>query len=103
MNGLTIIQVDFIEYINEHSISEFNGIEFDGDCLSTFYNIMEDPDNPAAPLLKYMIALVRCPMEDVDGLVEMAKGKYADELEIPISDVEEDYLEEMAEEEEEDE
>ena len=88
----------FDEYLDEHYLEEFNGIAVcDYDDL--FESIHEDPDNPAIPLIRYIVALVRCPMEDVDPMIRMAEGRYADELDIPVSDVEEEYLEEHVEEE----
>ena len=84
---------EFDEYLDEHYLKEFNGIAVYG-YTDLFESIQEDPDNPVAPLIRYVVALVRCAMEDVDDLIRMAKGRYADELEIPMSDVEEEYLEE---------
>ena len=89
---------EFDEYLDEHYLEEFNGIAV-YDYADLFESIQEDPDNPAAPLIRYAVALVRCAMEDVDDLIRMAKGRYADELDIPMSDVEEEYLEEHEEEE----
>ena len=91
---------DFVDYINEHTISEFNCIELTDDYADTFSSIADDPENPAIPLIRYLIALERCGMEDVEELIAMAKGHYADELEIPMSDTEEEYLEENGEEDE---
>ena len=82
----------FTNYLNDHAIEEFNGIELSEDYFDTFNCIVEDPDNPAIPLIKYLISLVRCEMDDVEGLISMARGKYVDELTIPVSDVEEDFL-----------
>ena len=86
---------EFIDYVNNHSVEEFNSIQFDADYLVTYQCMADDPDNPAVPLIKYLIAVVRCGMEDVAGLIEMAEGKYADELDIPVTDVEEEFLEEI--------
>ena len=33
-------------------------------------------------------------MDELDGLIEMGVGKYADELDIPVTDIEEEYSEE---------
>ena len=84
---------EFTEYLQEHTISDFAGIEFDAYYDTTFACMAEDPENPAIPLIRYLITLVRCPMREVEGLIKMAAGKYADELDIPMSDVEEEYLE----------
>lgn len=91
---------EFNQYMEDHFISEFDGIEFDADYSTTFESIAEDPENPAVPLIRYLITLVRCDMDDVDDLIQMASGKYADELDIPASDVEEDFMEDYEEDEE---
>ncbi len=45
-----------------------------------------------------MIALTRCPLDhQVEVLLNMARGKYVNELDIPASDVEEDFEEEYEE------
>ena len=84
------------DYINAHYVEDFNGIVANDEYGGFFDSIFEEPENPAVPLIKYLIALVRCPMEDVDDLIAMAEGKYADELEnIPVSDIEEEILWDM--------
>ena len=92
---------EFTEYMNEHAISDFNGIEFGEDYSDSFYSMAEDPENPAIPLIKYLFALMRCSMEETEDLVKKAKGKYADELDIPVTDVEEDWIADNEEEEDE--
>lgn len=84
---------EFTKYIDEHFINEFEGISFDDSYFTTLNDIAEDPDNPAAPLIRYLITLVRCDMDEVEGLIQMASGKFADELDIPVSDVEEEFME----------
>ena len=91
---------EFNTYINEHFITNFNGIEFDDSYSTTFESIADAPDNPAVPLVRYLITLTRCRMNEVEELTQMASGKYADELDIPQSDAEEDFYEEYEEEEE---
>lgn len=88
---------EFVAYLDDHTISEFDGIELGEDCRVIIGNVYENSDNPAAPLLKYLISLTRCAMDEVDDLIKMATGKYADELDIPMSDVEKDMLEDMEE------
>ena len=84
-----------IRFLNEECLDSFDGIELSEDYFDIFESIAETPDAPAVPLIRYMIALIRCSMEEVDGLIRMAAGRYADELEVPMSDKEEDYLEEQ--------
>ncbi len=88
---------EFTKYLDEQYISEFNGISL-GEYPDPFPSFIEDPENPAIPLLKYLVTLVRCPSKDGERLIEMAKGKYADELDIPVSDVEEEFKEDYEEE-----
>ena len=91
------------ERLEEDYIEGLDGIAFGMDYSETFASIEEEPDSPAVPLIKYMIALTRCEMGDVQSLLKLGIGRYADELEIPVSDVEEEYLEETEEDEDEDE
>ena len=91
----------FYEYLERFTVSDFNGLSFDGDYATTYSSIAEDPDNPAIPLIRYLFTLVRCETDEVPNLIEMARNKYADELEIPVCDVEEEFLEENEEYEEE--
>lgn len=89
---------EFIDYLNEHRIGELDGMDFGSDFEELFGNIHADPENPVVPLLLYVIALVRCELADVEPLIGMARGKYADELDIPMSDLEEELTEELEEE-----
>ena len=90
---------EFWDDMDRHYINEFNGLSFE-EYTDTLCDIQDNPDNPAAPLFRYLLALVRCDMDDIDKLVGLAIGKYADELDFPASDIEEEYLEELALEEE---
>lgn len=82
---------EFIEYANQHQIWDFNGIEFADDYGATLNSFKEQPDNPAIPLIRYLLSLVRCDWDDMDDIIKTASGKYADELSIPTIDLEEDY------------
>ena len=44
------------------------------------------------PLMRLLIALTRCSDEEAKSLISNAEGKFVDEIDIPISDIEEDYL-----------
>ena len=65
---------EFTSYMEDHSIDEFNGIAFGMDYSDIFVSISEDPENPAVPLIKYLIALARCDMEETEDLIDMATG-----------------------------
>lgn len=91
---------EFYAYMNEHAIHDFNGIEFDEAYGTSYSSMSEDPENPANPLIRYLFVLARCTMEELDGLIELAEGRYADELDIPMADVEEEWIADNEEEEE---
>ncbi|MBR6706594.1 MAG: hypothetical protein IKI84_07945 [Clostridia bacterium] len=82
-----------LEWMGTYFTHDFDGVEV-GDYFDMFAGFAEDPEKAAIPLIRYIIALLRCAVDEVDGLIEMAVGKYADELDVPISDIEEDYSEE---------
>lgn len=82
---------NFWDGINDLTIFEFNGINISVEYSDAISSIRENEDNPAAPLLRYIIALVR--NEETQQIIDMGTGKYADELDIPLSDVEEDIIE----------
>ena len=73
----------FAEFMDRLFISDFDGIEVSADYYDTFQNIYNDPANPAVPLIRYLIALARCDENEVEALIEMAAGNFADELDIP--------------------
>ncbi|WP_027207189.1 hypothetical protein [Butyrivibrio fibrisolvens] len=78
---------DFIDYLDQCFIDSFEGIklrEYD----EMMESIKKNEGNPAVSLIRYIVLLTRCEMEEVDGLVALVKGKFVDEVEIPASDVE---------------
>ena len=89
---------EFTEYLEEHQIWELDGVEFGDEYSDVYEGIYADPMNPAAQLLKYAIALTRCEEGEEEDLINMAAGKYTDELDIPISDAEEDFQEDLEDE-----
>ena len=86
---------EFVDFVNDHTVNEFDGIEIDDGYYTTYGCIRENPDNPAGPVMKLLIALVRCDMDETEALIEASTGKYADEIDIPLCDMEEEYLEEQ--------
>lgn len=93
MNG---DNVDFIEdYMNE------NYQDYDD-----YFNIFADDALAATELYEiymYLIYLVRCPSGDDEIFLNETMGKDVEEIEIPVSDVEEDYMTFMEDEEAQDE
>ena len=82
-----------LEWMGAYFTHDFDGVEV-GDYFDMFAGFAEDPEKAAIPLIRYIIALLRCAVDEVDGLIETAVGKYADELDVPVTDIEEDYSEE---------
>ena len=83
---------EFEHDFDKHMTEEFNGIGLYQGYESLCQGIGNDPQNPAVPLLRYLIALVRSEPRDARSLIRLAEGKYADELDMPFSDVEKEYL-----------
>ena len=82
---------EFIDKLNDdYYIRSFEGISFGdyGDFREILQNICNNADNPAANLVKYLIAIVRCGWDELPGLLEAGKGKYADEIDLTAIDVE---------------
>ena len=78
------------DHIDKCYIEGFDGITF-GDCgeyEDIFRSIEDNPGNPAGQFIMYVIALVRCGWDELPGLVEAGKGKYADEIDLSEVDVE---------------
>ena len=80
----------FAAYLNEHFVEDFHGIAM-GEYAAVFDAIVNDPENEAIPLIRYMILLARSGADEAEALIEMSAGKYADEIEIPESDVEREH------------
>jgi len=87
---------DEIKKFNENFIEEFEGITLSDNYIEMFDQINgSQKANPASALIKYMILLVRCSDYKIDDLIDMATGKYIDEIDIPVGDDEQDYLSEF--------
>lgn len=65
-----------------------------------YEDIFEEQDPEWYQLYRYLIYLVRGDEKSCRRLVRRSKGKYLDEIEVPASDIELEYLEEREEEEE---
>ncbi len=84
---------DAVSAMNANYIEEFEGINLSDDyddLYDQFAN--EQKDNPATDFLRYIILVTRCSTDELEGLINMATGKYIDELEIPLSEEEQEYM-----------
>lgn len=85
---------DTLMDMQEHIIYDFNGIDL-CDYSDIFNGVTENPDNPASPLIKYLAALVNCPDKEIEDLVKLGIGKYADEVILPekaVKQIDRNYL-----------
>ena len=85
-------EMDNTEF-DKYFITEFNNIELDPDYYGTFEKFTTDPENPAIPLIRLLIVLTRCKREEEDTIINSVVGRFADEIDVPLSDIEMDYLE----------
>ena len=73
---------DLFEEAYKYLIHEFNGID-----LCEYSDILDsvtgNQENPASSLIKYLVALIRCKENEIEELVKIGIGMYADEVELP--------------------
>ena len=75
-----------IETLNDNQIDEFEGISL-GEYGDIVESIKLNEGSPAVALIKYVVLLTRCPTEEMEETVALAKGKFVDDLDIPASDI----------------
>lgn len=85
---------DYIDEIDKYSID----FPIDGHDFLQYIWLFEHPELPYFQLYRYLIYLVRASWDETDEYIAETTGKYLDELTIPMSDVEEEYIEEYEEE-----
>ena len=90
---------EFNNYMNAHYAGDFEGLDL-GEYWDVYNSFSENPDNPAVPLVRLLVTLSRCHREEEAELIELATGKYIDEIDVPMSEDEEDWLADNAEDEE---
>ena len=60
-------------------VEDFRGIPTDN-YIDMLDHIDRTPDEPAGMLMRYIVALTRCSMDDLDTVIEMGSGKDVDEI-----------------------
>ncbi len=71
--------------LNEEYLTEFEGIELTNDEYLEYYDSVLSEmkeDNYAAMLLKYAIFICKSPADKVDDIINAAKGKYIDDVQL---------------------
>ena len=59
-----------------------------------YEDVFEDTEAEFYQACRYLIYLVRCERDQEEPFIMATAGKYLDEMEIPMSDLEEEYFEE---------
>ena len=77
-----ILDDNFSDMLTDHIIAP-----------GSYEEIFEQKDNPWYDAIRYVIYLVRCEMDEAQPFIDATAGKLLDEIDIPDSDVEEDYKE----------
>ena len=74
---------EIFEYLNDHYID-----------IGEYVDVFDDPEAELFQAYRYLIYLVRCERDQEEPFIQATVGKYLDEMEIPMSDEEEEYSEE---------
>ena len=75
---------DLYDYLNDNYVD-----------VGEYEDVFEDTEAELYQAYRYLIYLVRCEREQEELFIQSTFGKYLDEMEIPMSDAEEEYMEEM--------
>ena len=84
------------EEMDDEELEEFQSYFVE---TGDYAEIFEDPDPEWFQLYRYLIYIVRADWDDCEKFQEETAGKWLDEIDVPASDLEEDYLEECEDEE----
>lgn len=88
---------DLINKIDDEAFNdEFNkNVIVPEDTYPEFYERYHADDTYDARLYKSLIYLIRASWDDTDSFKSQIVGKMIDEIDIPISDIEQEYISEM--------
>ena len=81
-----------LQDILDSSPEEFDGVPLKEDYDAVFEYAQEN-DSDALQLVRYAILVTRCPEEDLQNTICLGEGKFIDEIDVPMSDIEEEYNE----------
>lgn len=84
----SLLDDEYIAFLQDHSIG-----------VSDYYELYTDySDNELFPVFKCLAYVVRTDWDTCTSFMEEIKDKYADEIDVPVSDIEEEVIEEYEEE-----
>ena len=69
------------------------------DDIGEYDEIFEEKDPEWFMMLRYLISIIGNEPAEAEAIIQETVGKYLDEIEIPVSPIEEDYMEDEDEEE----
>ena len=75
---------EVFEYLNDHYLD-----------MGEYVDVFDDPEAEFCQACRYLTYLVRCERDQEEPFIQSTVGKYLDEMEIPMSDLEEEYREDM--------
>ena len=81
-----------VEYLNAHYVP-----------IEDYVDVFDNPEEEYYDALRYLVFLVRSEMDEAQEFIDETTGHWTDEIDIPMSDIEEEWREEMESEAEEDE
>ena len=90
-----ILELEFPDDLNE--LHSFGGLDLDATPEGLYELFKENKNNGAANLIHYLYDLHACGTNEETELLTLGKGKYSDEIEVPILEEEQlwfDYPEE---------
>lgn len=82
----------WLEMIEQYRINEFEGLKL-GEYNDVFFSMYNDIENPAVKLIRYMIDLIFAKdSKEITDLMHLPMGRSIDEVNVPISYIEDNYL-----------
>ena len=92
---------DYIEELESSSEDTIGGITLTGEYSDIIYDLVDGDSalEEDKSFIRFVLAIVRSDWDVIKKLIDAAIDHYTDEIDIPISDVEEEYLEDREEDE----
>lgn len=94
---------EYVEELENTTENEIGGISLTAESYYDIYDEIyngDDVTDEDKSLIRFVIAIVRLDWDAIDALKKKAIGHYTDEIDIPTTDEEEEYLEENEDEDE---
>ena len=94
---------EYVEELENTTENEIGGISLTAESYYDIYDEIyngDDVTDEDKSFIRFVIAIVRLDWDAIDALKKKAIGHYTDEIDIPTTDEEEEYLEENEDEDE---